>query len=125
MSTLYFSSDHEWVRMDGKMAVVGISNYAQETLGDIVFVDLPQLGQSVSKGEEAVVVESVKAASEIYSPVSGKVVEVNTHLEKEPSLINIDPMDRGWFFKIELADPSEAESLMDEAAYKNFVAGLD
>ena len=120
----YFTDEHEWIDVSGDIATVGITDYAQEQLGDIVFVELPEEGKTVSKGDDAAVVESVKAASDIYAPASGEVVEVNGSLEDEPALVNTDAEDEGWFFKLRLTDPSELDSLMDEAAYKEFVAGL-
>ncbi|WP_033924580.1 glycine cleavage system protein GcvH [Sphingomonas sp. 35-24ZXX] len=120
----YFTEEHEWVEVEGKVATVGITEYAQEQLGDVVFVDVPGEGKQFDKGDEAAVVESVKAASDVYSPVSGTIVEGNDVLADEPALVNSDPEGDGWFFKLELSDPSELEGLMDEAAYKKFVAGL-
>lgn len=120
--TTRYTQDHEYVRVDGKIGTVGISNYAQEQLGDIVFVELPAVGASFKKGDEAAVVESVKAASEIYAPVSGKVVEVNETLGDEPGLINSDPAGNGWIFKIELADEGELNGLLDDAAYAEHTA---
>lgn len=120
----YFTEDHEWVDVDGATATVGITDYAQEQLGDIVFVEVPEEGKQVSKGDEAAVVESVKAASDVYAPVSGTVVEGNSALVDDPALVNSAPEDDGWFFKLTLSDASELESLMDEAAYKAFVEKL-
>jgi glycine cleavage system H protein len=120
----YFTEDHEWIQIDGQTGTVGISDYAQGQLGDIVFVDVPERGKSLSKGDEAAVVESVKAASDVYSPVSGTVIEGNPALTDEPALVNSDPEGEGWFFKLTLADPSEVESLMDEAGYEAFVSKL-
>lgn len=120
----YFTEDHEWVDVDGDIGTVGISEYAQSQLGDIVFVDVPEDGKALSKGDEAAVVESVKAASDVYSPVSGNVLEGNSQLADDPSLVNSDAEGEGWFFKITLSDPSELESLMDETAYEAFVAKL-
>ena len=120
----YFTEDHEWVDVDGDTGTVGISDYAQGQLGDIVFVDVPEAGKQLGKGDEAAVVESVKAASDVYSPVSGTVTEGNTALADDPSLVNSDPEAEGWFFKITLSDPAELETLMDEAAYADFVAKL-
>jgi glycine cleavage system H protein len=119
---LKFTKDHEWVRVEGGVATVGITPYAQEQLGDIVFVELPQPGKIFAKGAAAAVVESVKAASDVYSPVSGEVVETNEKLPEEPGLINSDPMGKGWFFRIKLAHLAELDALMDEAAYKDEVA---
>jgi glycine cleavage system H protein len=122
--TRYFTDEHEWIDVDGSTATVGITSYAQEQLGDIVFVEVPAAGASVSKGGEAAVVESVKAASDVYAPVSGTVTEGNAALADDPSLVNSDPEGTGWFFKLTLADPGELDGLMDEAGYKAFVAGL-
>ena len=119
---LKFTKDHEWLRVEGGVATVGITPYAQEQLGDIVFVELPAPGKIFSKGAAAAVVESVKAASDVYSPVSGEVVESNEILPGEPSLINSDPMGKGWFFRIKLAEPAELDALIDEAAYKKEVS---
>ena len=115
---LKFTADHEWLRIDGDVATVGITSFAQEQLGDIVFVELPQTGKSIAKGAAAAVVESVKAASDVYSPISGEVVETNQSLVGDPSLVNSDPMGGGWFFKLKIAHPEEIEGLMDEVAYK-------
>lgn len=115
--TKRYSEDHEYVRVEGAVGTVGISPYAQEQLGDIVFVELPEIGAVFQKGDEAAVVESVKAASEIYTPVSGKVVEVNVDLSGDPGRVNANPEGEGWLYKIELSDPSELDGLMDEAAY--------
>ena len=123
MSDLRYSKEHEWVRFDGEIATVGISDFAQEQLGDVVFVELPAVGAAVVRNEEAAVVESVKAASEVYAPMSGEVVEVNGALEGDPALVNRSPVDEGWFMKIRASNPSEVEELMDEAAYSAFVAG--
>ncbi|MBB3691766.1 glycine cleavage system protein GcvH [Sphingomonas sp. BK580] len=120
----YFTEDHEWIEVDGQTGTVGISDYAQGQLGDIVFVEAPDSGRSLSKGDEAAVVESVKAASDVYAPVSGTVTEGNPALADEPSLVNSDPEGEGWFFKLTLSDPGELEALMDETAYAAFVAKL-
>lgn len=120
----YFTEEHEWVEVEGTVATVGVTEYAQQQLGDVVFVDVPVEGKQFDKGDEAAVVESVKAASDVYSPVSGTIVEGNDVLADEPSLVNTDPEGDGWFFKLELSDASELDSLMDEAAYKKYVAGL-
>lgn len=120
----YFTQDHEWIDVDGETGTVGISDYAQGQLGDIVFVDVPEDGKQLSKGDEAAVVESVKAASDVYSPVSGNVIEGNAALADDPSLVNSDPEGEGWFFKITLSDTSELDGLMDETAYAAFVAKL-
>jgi glycine cleavage system H protein len=122
--SLYFTKDHEWIRVDGETATVGISNHAQEQLGDIVFAEVPEAGRRVSKGQEAAVVESVKAASDVYAPLSGEVVEGNQALADDPSLINSDPQGEGWFFKLKLDNPGELEGLMDEAAYRDWVKTL-
>lgn len=120
----YFTQDHEWIEVDGDVGTVGISDYAQGQLGDIVFVDVPEEGKELGKGDEAAVVESVKAASDVYAPASGTVIEGNPALADDPSLVNSDPESDGWFFRITLSDPSELEELMDEAAYEAFVAKL-
>ena len=120
----YFTEDHEWVDVDGDIGTVGISDYAQGQLGDIVFVDVPEDGKELTKGDEAAVVESVKAASDVYAPGSGTVIEGNAALADEPALVNSDAEGDGWFFKITLSDPSEVEELMDESAYEAFVAKL-
>jgi glycine cleavage system H protein len=122
--SLYFTKEHEWVRVDGDVATVGISNHAQEALGDIVFAEAPEAGRTLSKGQEAAVVESVKAASDVYSPVGGEVIEGNSAIADDPSLINRDPEGEGWFFKLKLSDTAELEGLMDEAAYREWVATL-
>jgi glycine cleavage system H protein len=121
MSLLRFTRDHEWIRLDGDVAVVGITDYAQSQLGDVVYVELPQIGSRVDQGKEAAVVESVKAASEVYAPVSGEVVEVNDALAADPAKVNADAMGEGWFLKLRLADPKELEELLDEDAYREFV----
>ena len=120
--SVYFTKDHEWISVDGDSATVGITAFAQEQLGDVVFVELPEVGKSLDKGAEAAVVESVKAASEVYAPVSGEVVEVNSALEGEPGKVNEDAEGAGWFIRLKLADKSQLDGLMDEAAYKTFVA---
>ncbi len=124
MSEIRFTDQHEWVRVDGDVATIGITDYAQEQLGDVVYVELPEVGKSVAAGDEAAVVESVKAASEVYAPVSGEVVEVNADLEGAPGGVNEDAMGKGWFVKVKLSDRSELAKLMDEDAYKSFVDGL-
>ncbi len=121
MSQTYFTSDHEWIRVEGDTATVGITDYAQEQLGDIVYVELPQVGKTVTKGDEAAVVESVKAASEIYAPASGEVVAVNNDLEGVPGVVNEDPSGKGWFLKLKLKDPSELDALMSEQQYQEFL----
>ena len=122
--TLYFTQEHEWLNVDGDTATVGITDFAQGQLGDVVFVEVPAAGTVVAKGKEAAVVESVKAASDVYSPVSGTVTEANAALEAEPALVNTAPEGDGWFFKLKLSDALELEGLMDEAAYKAWVATL-
>jgi len=122
--TTYFTQDHEWIAVEGDSATVGITDYAQAQLGDVVFVEVPPVGTEVAKGKEAAVVESVKAASDVYAPVSGTVTEANSALEADPALVNTSPEGEGWFFKLKLANPGELEGLMDETAYKAFVAGL-
>lgn len=124
MSGLKYSKDHEWVRVEGDVGTVGISDYAQEQLGDVVYVELPEVGRTVAQNEEAAVVESVKAASEVYAPVSGEVVEANQALEDDPALVNSDPTGEGWFLKLRLSAPGELDGLMDEVAYADFVGGL-
>ncbi len=122
--TVKFTKDHEWIRVEGDEGTIGISDYAQNSLGDIVFVELPSAGTTLAKGDEAAVVESVKAASEIYSPVSGEVTAANDGLGNDPSLVNTSAMDDGWFYKIKLADALELDGLMDEDQYKEYVEGL-
>ena len=122
MSDLKYSMEHEWVRLDGDIATVGISQFAQEQLGDVVFVELPDLGKAVEQNGDAAVVESVKAASEVYAPISGEVIEVNSKLEDDPELVNRAPTGDGWFIKIRLSDPSQLDGMMDEATYNEFVA---
>jgi glycine cleavage system H protein len=122
--TKYYTEDHEWIAVTGNVATLGITDYAQAQLGDVVFVEVPSIGRKVKKGEETAVVESVKAASEVYSPVTGTVVAANEPLADSPITVNEDPEGAAWFCKIEMTDPSELEVLMDEAAYKVFVAGL-
>ena len=124
MSTLRYTEEHEWIRVDGDTATVGISPYAQEQLGDVVFVDLPEPGRKIEKGKEVAVVESVKAASEVYAPVSGEIVAVNSDLATEPARVNSDPMGNGWFVKMKLANKAELDGLMDQAAYDAYVKGL-
>lgn len=122
--TRYFTEEHEWIDVDGATATVGITDYAQTQLGDIVYVEVPASGTQVKKGGDAAVVESVKAASDVYAPVSGTVTEGNGALDGDPALVNSDPEGDGWFFKLSLADPGELDGLMDEPTYKAFVAGL-
>ena len=125
MSELCFTEEHEWIAVDGDVGTVGISDYAQEQLGDVVYVELPEVGTDVARGDEAAVVESVKAASEVYAPVGGTVVERNEALSDNPALVNEAATTDGWFYKLRLADPREVEGLMDAAAYAAFVEGLD
>jgi glycine cleavage system H protein len=122
--TRYYTNDHEWIEVDGDSATVGITDYAQSQLGDIVFAEVPAVGTALTRGGDAAVVESVKAASDVYAPVSGIVTEGNDALGDDPALVNSDPEGEGWFFKLTLSDISELESLMDDAAYKAFVDGL-
>ncbi|MBT3928564.1 MAG: glycine cleavage system protein GcvH [Rhodospirillaceae bacterium] len=124
MSDLKFSNEHEWVDVEDGIATVGISDYAQEQLGDVVYVELPEVGQQIAREGQAAVVESVKAASEIYAPASGEVVEVNSALEDEPGLVNGDPTGGGWFFKLKLDDEAELAGLMDADAYQEYVEEL-
>ena len=124
MSETRFTEDHEWVRIVGDVATVGITEYAQEQLGDIVFVDLPEAGAEVAQGDEAAVIESVKAASDIYAPVTGEVGEVNDSLDAEPAIVNQDAQGEGWLFTMSIPDTGELDNLMDADAYKAFVAKL-
>jgi glycine cleavage system H protein len=121
MSTLRFTKDHEWVRLDGDVATIGITDYAQSQLGDVVYVELPEIGRRVEQGKEAAIVESVKAASEVYAPVSGEIVAINDTLAGEPGKVNADATGEGWFFKMRLADPKELDRLMGEAAYQKLI----
>ena len=122
MSDIRFTREHEWVRREGDTVVIGITDYAQEQLGDVVYVELPEVGRQVEQGKEAAVVESAKAASEVYAPVSGEVVEVNDAIVGEPAKVNADAMGQGWFIKVRLADPKQFDGLMDEKAYEAYVA---
>jgi len=122
MSNVKYSKEHEWISVDGDVATIGITQHAAEQLGDLVFVELPAIGKTVAPGDETAVVESVKAASEVYAPLSGEVVEVNSVLEGEPGKVNEAPEGEGWFLKLKLSSPSELDGLMDEAGYKAFVA---
>ena len=122
MTTL-FSEDHEYIKIEGNIGTVGITDYAQKALGDVVYVELPKVGAKVEKGGQAGVVESVKSASEIYSPVSGEIMEVNTALVGDPALVNGDPQGKAWFFKIRISNDTELKSLKDEAGYKSFIGG--
>ena len=122
--TTRYSKDHEYVRLEGETATVGITDYAQEQLGDVVFVELPEIGKTFAKGDDAAVVESVKAASEVYAPLAGEVVGINSELEAAPGTINEDPACKGWFFKMKLADAAEFESLMSESEYQDFLKSI-
>ncbi len=129
MSKTLFSDDHEYVKIegnggDGDTATVGITDYAQNALGDVVYVELPKIGAKVAKGEQAGVVESVKSASEVYAPVSGEIVAVNAALEGDPAVVNQDPLGQGWFYKVKISNQNELEELKDEAAYGAYVQGL-
>jgi glycine cleavage system H protein len=125
MSDIRFSKDHEWIRVEGDVGTVGITDYAQEQLGDIVFVELPGVGRELQRKGDAAVIESVKAASEVYSPITGTVTEANDALADDPAKVNSDPMGQGWFFKMTVGNPSELDDLMDEDAYKAFVESLN
>ena len=122
--SLYFTKEHEWIRVEGDTATVGISDHAQQALGDIVFAEVPEAGRTLSKGQDAAVVESVKAASDVYAPVGGEVTEGNASLADDPALINRDPEGEGWFFKLKLSNPSEIDGLMDEGSYRDWVKTL-
>jgi glycine cleavage system H protein len=124
MAEVRYSNEHEWIRVEGDVGTVGITNYAQEQLGDVVFVEVPQVGRKVAKGESIAVVESVKAASDIFAPASGDVVEANAGLAEAPGDVNAEPMGKGWFFKLRLSNKGELAGLMDEGAYAAFVKGL-
>lgn len=119
-----FTKDHEWIRIEGDVAVVGITDYAQQQLGDIVFVELPAIGHTIEQGKDAAVVESVKAASEVYAPIDGTVTETNPGLIDDPATVNTDPEGNGWFFKVRLTDKAQLDGLMDQGDYEAFVAGL-
>jgi glycine cleavage system H protein len=122
MTTTLYTSDHEWLGIDGDVATIGITDYAQAQLGDVVFVELPKIGRALKKAEAAAVVESVKAASDVYAPITGEVVEINQAVIDEPALVNTDAAGKAWFFKMKIADKSELGGLMDEAAYKAHTA---
>jgi len=124
MASVKYTEEHEWVRIEGDVGTIGITAYAQEQLGDVVFVEVPAVGRKVAKGESIAVVESVKAASDIYAPVAGEVTEANAALADTPGDVNAEPMGKGWFFKLKLADAGELDGLMDEKAYEAFVKGL-
>ena len=124
MALELFTKDHEYVRVEGDIATVGITSHAQDKLGDIVFVEVPEAGREIRKGQEAAVVESVKAASDVYSPISGSVIEGNQAIADDPSLVNNDPEGAGWFFKIEVKDTSELDGMMDEGSYRDWIKTL-
>ena len=124
MAAVRFTKDHEWIRLEDGAAVVGITDYAQQQLGDVVFVELPEVGRKAEAGEQIAVVESVKAASEIYAPLAGEVVEINGALPDTPEAVNADPLGKGWFFKMKLAAAGDVEGLMDSQAYDTYIAGL-
>jgi glycine cleavage system H protein len=119
---LKFTKDHEWLRVEGDIATVGITDHAQEQLGDLVFIELPKVGSEMQQGASVAVVESVKAASDVFAPISGTVIEVNESIVKEPANVNSDPMGAGWFFKLKIADHSQIDALMDESAYRATIA---
>ena len=121
--SLKYTEDHEWIHVEGNVAVVGITHHAQDALGDVVFVDLPEVGKSFAQKDVAGVVESVKAAADVYMPVTGEIVEVNEDLRNDPSLANSDPLGKGWFFKVKLSQPAEVDALLDETTYNKFSAG--
>ena len=121
-TTTLYTDDHEWLRIEGDVATIGVTDYAQSQLGDVVFVELPKVGRTLKKAEAAAVVESVKAASDVYAPISGEVLEVNSDLASEPALVNSDAAGKAWFFKLKIADRNELTGLMDEAAYQKHVA---
>ena len=122
--TLYFTGEHEWIKVEGDTATIGISDHAQQALGDIVFAEAPEQGRALNKGDEAAVVESVKAASDVYAPIAGEVIEGNAAISDDPSLINRDPEGEGWFFKMTIADKAELDGLMDQDAYREWVKTL-
>jgi glycine cleavage system H protein len=123
--SIRFTKDHEWIKVDGTIGTVGITDYAQHALGDVVFVEVPEAGRKLAKGGDAAVVESVKAASEVYSPVSGTVIKGNDALADQPALVNESPEDQAWFFTVELSNPADLEELMDRAAYDEYIGGLE
>jgi len=124
MANIKFTKDHEWIRIEGETAVVGITDYAQQQLGDVVFVELPDVGKALERGKDAAVVESVKAASEVFAPVDGEVTEINKLLQDQPDTVNSDPQGDGWFFKVKLADTAQLDALMNETEYNNMIAEL-
>lgn len=125
MADMKYTTDHEWLRIDGDEVTIGITNYAQEQLGDLVFVELPDVGKALAQADEAAVVESVKAASEVYAPITGNITGANEALSDTPALVNSSPEDEGWLFKMSLAEPGELDDLMDEEAYKDHLSSLD
>ncbi len=125
MSTIGFTEDHEWVRLEGDIATCGITEYAQDQLGDVVFVELPEVGRTLAKGDEAAVVESVKAAAEVYAPLGGEVTEANDVIVETPATVNEDAMGQGWFYRMRVADASEFDGLMDQAGYQSYLEGLE
>jgi glycine cleavage system H protein len=124
MTTVKFTNDHEWIRIEGDTATVGITDYAQQQLGDVVFVELPDVGRVLERGRDAAVVESVKAASEVYAPIDGEVIEINKLLLDQPDTVNGDPQGQGWFFKVKLSDTAQLDALLDETAYNNMIQEL-
>jgi glycine cleavage system H protein len=124
MANLRFTNDHEWIRVEGDTAVIGITDYAQQQLGDVVFVELPDVGRMLERGKDAAVVESVKAASEVYAPIDGEVIEINTLLLDQPDTVNSDPQGQGWFFKVKLGDTAQLDALLDETGYNNMIQEL-
>jgi glycine cleavage system H protein len=124
MPNLKFTTDHEWIRVEGDTAMIGVTDYAQQQLGDVVFVELPEVGKVLERGKEAAVVESVKAASEVYAPIDGEVTEINPLLQDQPDTVNSDPHGAGWFFKMKLSDAAQLDALLDETQYKNMIAEL-
>jgi glycine cleavage system H protein len=124
MPNLKFTTDHEWIRVEGDTAMIGVTDYAQQQLGDVVFVELPEVGRVLERGKEAAVVESVKAASEVYAPIDGEVTEINSLLQDQPDTVNSDPHGAGWFFKMKLSDTAQLDALLDETQYKNMIAEL-
>lgn len=124
MSKILFSEDHEYIRIDNGVGTVGVTDFAQKALGDVVYVELPKIGANLTKGGQAGVVESVKSASELYSPVSGEVVEINNDLAGDPALVNTDPLGKAWFFKVKIANENDLSGLKDEAAYNEYIKGL-
>ena len=125
MSTIYFTDEHEWIAVENGIGIVGVTDYAQKALGDIVFTELPEIGATLAKGGDAAVVESVKAASDVFAPVSGDVVAINQAIVDQPGLINLSPESDAWFFKVRLSDASELDGLMNRAAYESYIAGLE